>query len=146
MNHVRKLAAIVALAPAALTPAALHAGGLSEPVMEQAVVVEESSASSSDGLVVPMMLMLMLVAVASANGSGVSPASDMRLKTDIRATGRTAAGLPLYQFRYRGTPILFEGVMAQDVLSVRPDAVIMDPSGYMRVDYPKLGLRMRIVE
>jgi hypothetical protein len=36
----------------------------------------------------------------------------------------------------------FEGVMAQDVLEVMPDAVVVGPDGYYRVKYGQLGIRM----
>jgi hypothetical protein len=49
--------------------------------------------------------------------------SDSRLKTDIRQVGTTAHDLPLYTFRYIGDDGHYEGVMAQDVLKVMPEAV-----------------------
>ena len=33
------------------------------------------------------------------------------------------------------------GVMAQEVLKVEPEAVIVAPDGFYRVDYARLGLR-----
>jgi hypothetical protein len=36
--------------------------------------------------------------------------------------------------------------MAQDLLSVRPDAVLLTPSGYYKVDYDKLDIRMHPLE
>jgi hypothetical protein len=71
--------------------------------------------------------------------------SDRRLKTDIQACGTTSLGLTLYTFRYQGGTELFEGVMAQDVLGVRPDAVSVGTDGFYRVHYSKLGLAMRRV-
>ena len=74
---------------------------------------------------------------------GIKPPSDLRLKTDIRAIGTTAHGLPLYTFRYIDAPGLYEGVMAQDVLGVMPAAVEMAEDGYYRVDYEMLGIPFR---
>jgi len=71
---------------------------------------------------------------------GGKPASDVRLKTDIRRIGTAAHGLPLYSFRYIGEPELYEGVMAQDVLPVMPAAVSVAEDGYFRVDYERLGI------
>jgi hypothetical protein len=68
--------------------------------------------------------------------------SDRRLKTDIVRVGQLRAGIPLYRFRYIGRTEVFVGVMAQDVLPVVPEAVITDASGFMRVDYRRLGTRM----
>jgi hypothetical protein len=65
------------------------------------------------------------------------------LKEDIRHVGTTAHDLPLYTFRYRGQAGIYEGVMAQDVLAVRPDAVTIGDDGFYRVDYTKLGIAFR---
>jgi hypothetical protein len=70
------------------------------------------------------------------------PPSDLRLKEDIRWIGITRHGLPYYQFKYVGLPGLYAGVMAQDVLSVVPEAVSIGDDGFYRVDYGKLGIRM----
>ena len=72
-----------------------------------------------------------LFGLASA---GVGMFSDRRLKTDIQRVGRTDAGTPIYTYRYAwGGPVQM-GVMAQDV----PEACIMDPSGFWRVDYERV--------
>lgn len=68
--------------------------------------------------------------------------SDVRLKQNIDAVGSMAEGLPLYSFRYLWDDTEYVGVMAQDVLEVRPDAVLLGEDGYYRVDYAKLGTRM----
>ena len=67
--------------------------------------------------------------------------SDTRLKRDIHAIGRLASGLTLYRFRYLWSDVEMVGVMAQEVLKVAPEAVIMGEDGYYRVDYERLGLR-----
>jgi hypothetical protein len=66
--------------------------------------------------------------------------SDVRLKTDITRVGTAAHGLPLYSFRYVGETEVYEGVMAQDVLGVMPEAVSVAEDGYFRVDYERLGI------
>jgi hypothetical protein len=71
--------------------------------------------------------------------------SDARLKTNIEKVGKTVLDLPLYHFRYRSGDDRFEGVMAQDVLKVAPDAVVTGDDSYYRVDYIKLGIAMRRV-
>ena len=67
--------------------------------------------------------------------------SDVRLKQDVQPLG-AAAALPLYAFKYLDDDTEYVGVMAQDVLKVRPDAVSTGPDGYYRVNYAKLGIRM----
>ena len=71
-----------------------------------------------------------------------SDLSDARLKTDIEQVGTTVYGLPLYHFRYKTGTERFEGVMAQDILEVMPDAVVVGEDGYYRVKYGQLGIRM----
>jgi len=71
-----------------------------------------------------------------------SAESDVRLKADMEQVGTTVYGLPLYHFRYKTGEERFEGVMAQDVLEVMPDAVSIGSNGFFRVDYAKLGIAM----
>jgi hypothetical protein len=64
--------------------------------------------------------------------------SDRRMKTDIVQIGQTRSGFPLYRFRYLldHPTIRRIGVMAQDLLATRPEAVVETPIGYL-VDYAK---------
>jgi Chaperone of endosialidase len=71
------------------------------------------------------------------------PPSDLRLKHEVRRVGTTVFGLPLYHFKYIGKPETYEGVMAQEVLQVMPDAVSVGADGYYRVNYTALGTSMR---
>ncbi len=73
-------------------------------------------------------------ATAVANGSGLAP-SDRRLKRNIVRVGTHALGVGLYEFSYIGSTARHSGVMAQDVLTVRPEAVITGADGFYRVDY-----------
>jgi len=71
--------------------------------------------------------------------------SDIRLKSDIEQVGVAANGLPLYNFRYFWSDAVYQGVMAQDVLKVCPEAVVTTATGFMAVDYGMLGLEMKRV-
>lgn len=71
--------------------------------------------------------------------------SDRRLKVDISDIGTTVYGLPLYRFRYSDREGVYEGVMADDVLRVKPSAVSCGDDGFLRVNYRSLGLEMRRV-
>lgn len=73
-----------------------------------------------------------------AIGTFISAFSDRRLKTDIEKIGEREDGLGVYSFRYLWSPARFIGVMAQEVLKVKPEAVIHTPSGYMAVNYGAL--------
>jgi hypothetical protein len=67
--------------------------------------------------------------------------SDIRLKHDIRLLGHLDNGLGYYRFSYNGSDKAYVGVMAQEVQSVRPDAVVRGHDGYLWVNYKMLGLR-----
>jgi hypothetical protein len=67
----------------------------------------------------------------------LSKFSDARLKTDVRRMGYADNGLPIYLYRYRGSPVFELGFMAQDVEQVRPEAVSMHPSGFKMVNYDR---------
>ena len=69
--------------------------------------------------------------------------SDMRLKKDIIRVGTTRHQLPLYDFSYINQAGRFEGVMAQDVLKVMPEAVSIGADGFYRVNYTMLGIEMK---
>lgn len=68
---------------------------------------------------------------------GALPFSDRRLKDNIKRVGETQDGAPIYTYSYKDDPngIIHMGVMAQDV----PEARVMDPSGFYRVDYSKVN-------
>jgi len=64
--------------------------------------------------------------------------SDRRLKTDVEKLGERPDGLGVYAFRYLWSPVRHIGVMAQEVLGVKPEAVVHLPGGYMAVNYGAL--------
>ena len=64
----------------------------------------------------------------------------MRLKHDIVLLGRLDDGLGYYRFVYNGGHTAYVGVMAQEVRTVMPEAVMRGADGYMRVSYDRLGL------
>jgi hypothetical protein len=54
-----------------------------------------------------------------------------------------ADGIGLYRFRYTWSDQVYVGVIAQEVLAVRPDAVVRGPDGYLRVDYGRIAARFQ---
>jgi hypothetical protein len=80
----------------------------------------------------------------SAAGLGLSAYSafsDERLKENIEPIGASDNGTNLYLYNYKGDPTPRVGPMAQEVAETNPDAVHMDPSGFLKVNYSKaLGL------
>lgn len=83
-------------------------------------------------------------ALGSAGGTiGGWLFSSEKLKTDIHDTGaETKDGIPLKTFRYKGSPMLNMGVMAEDAQRKRPDAVRSVGGGVKQVNYDKLGSPM----
>lgn len=69
-------------------------------------------------------------------------ASDRRLKRDIERIGTRPDGLGVYAYRYLWSPLRHIGVMAQEVLRVKPGAVVRMEggplSGYLAVNYGAL--------
>ena len=90
---------------------------------------------------------------AKASKSTPQPTSDKRLKRNIAFIGNSPSGIPTYTFKYRegmnlangyttlDTVNTFVGAMAQDLLELAPEAVIMNQDdGYYRVDYSKIDV------
>jgi outer membrane protein OmpA-like peptidoglycan-associated protein len=103
-------------------------------------------AEASDAPVVPIYRAGGGGGGGGGGGSGGGGWSDRRLKRNIVRIGESACGLPLYRFQYIWGGPEYVGVMAQDLIALRPDALILDDSGYFRVDYDKLGFPMRTLE
>lgn len=76
-------------------------------------------------------------------GAAAMTFSDARLKTNIRLIELRPDGIGRYLFNYRGQPTVYQGVLAQEVVVVHPEAVMLDPnSGFMMVDYAAIGEQM----
>jgi len=71
----------------------------------------------------------------SLGSAAMTAFSDRRLKRDVMRIGRMANGLAIYAYRYLWSPAVHVGVMAQEVMSVNPKAVIRRPDGFLMVDY-----------
>jgi len=69
--------------------------------------------------------------------------SDIRLKEKIERAGVSPSGIPIYEFNYIGSNNRYSGAMAQDLLEINPDAVMMDTSGYYKVNYDNIDVDMR---
>lgn len=73
-------------------------------------------------------------------GFGLDKLSDVRAKMDITYIGQLEPGIGWYTFRYKHDPdTVHEGVMAQEVIQVRPEAV-HEYRGLLHVDYAQLGV------
>lgn len=74
---------------------------------------------------------------------GASLFSDVRLKEDVKLVGKEN-GINIYEFKYKGKPERYRGVMAQEVREVIPEAVI-EKDGFLAVDYDKIGIEFKEV-
>lgn len=73
----------------------------------------------------------------------VTPPSDIKLKSNIVKLGTTDLGIGLYEYDILDRREI--GVMAQEVITVRPEAVTMGRDGFFRVNYDILGLERKVV-
>lgn len=71
-------------------------------------------------------------------GSVAGAISDMRFKEAISHIGTLASGVRTYTFRYIGDTLTRFGVMAQEVLQIKPEAVGVLDDGTLYVDYSKV--------
>src|SRR6266496_6841210 len=69
--------------------------------------------------------------------------SDVNLKHDISLIGHLDNGLGFYRFSYNGSDKAYVGVIAQEVQTVVPQAVVRSRDGYWNVLYDKLGLKFQ---
>jgi len=75
--------------------------------------------------------------------------SDIRVKKNIERVGETPSGIPIYTFDYKeghGPAGRYEGVMAQDLIELAPDAVAQMPNGYLGVQYDMIDADFRRVD
>ena len=112
--------------------------GLSSILGSQSNIYAADLANSGGGLGA-------VLGLAGQLGSAAIMSSDRRLKEDIEPVGvDQATGLNLYEFTYKDDPEQrrFRGVMADEVESKFPDAVVYDDLGFASVDYGMLGIQM----
>jgi hypothetical protein len=55
-------------------------------------------------------------------------------------------GIGLYRFKYLWGERNYVGVVAQEVATIVPDAVVKGADGYLRVNYTHLGLNLQTWE
>ena len=66
-------------------------------------------------------------------GAGITKYSDRRLKSNIVRIGTHPLGIGIYEYDIDGSRQ--RGVMADEVLTVLPEAVLTGDDGYMMVNY-----------
>jgi hypothetical protein len=84
--------------------------------------------------------------VGRGGGGGGGRRSDVTLKHDIVLLGHLDNGIGLYRFSYNGSDKSYVGVLAQDVQTIMPNAVVRGSDGYLRVFYDKVGVKFQSYE
>ena len=67
--------------------------------------------------------------------------SDIRMKEDIKLVGKSPSGINIYNFKYKGDDVTYQGVMAHQV----PEASMVNDDGYLMVDYSKIDVEFKKV-
>ena len=87
------------------------------------------------------------LSVTAPEGQQFGPmASDIRLKENIIKVGNSPSGINIYEWNYKGNAQRYRGVMAQEILERHPEAVALQPDGYMSVYYGKIDVKMEMVK
>ena len=87
------------------------------------------------------------VTQTAPSGQNAGPmASDVRLKENITKVGNSPSGINIYEWNYKGNTQRYRGVMAQEILERHPEAVALQPDGYMSVYYGKIDVNMEMVK
>ena len=87
------------------------------------------------------------LSVTAPEGQQFGPmASDIRLKENIIKVGNSPSGINIYEWNYKGNTQRYRGVMAQEILERHPEAVALQPDGYMSVYYGKIDVNMERVK
>ncbi len=71
----------------------------------------------------------------AASVGAMAAFSDIRLKENITAVGKLDNGLTVYLFNFKGSNTPQIGLIAQEVIEQKPEAVVEDSDGYLLVRY-----------
>ena len=88
-------------------------------------------------------MVMMLIIWLSLLGGGLSLFSDVRLKENIEYI-ETVDGINVYEFDYIDQPGRYKGVIAQEVIQDKPEAIRWQ-DGFMKVIYDLLPVDMEVV-
>ena len=101
----------------------------------------------------PVMQNVALAAFTDALGIASSVAgiysgfkgSDRRLKENIKKIGESISGLGIYKFNYIGKAKQYIGAMADEVMQVKPEAVVTMDNGYLGINYSLIDVDFKEV-
>ena len=84
-----------------------------------------------------------LIGAGASIASAAIMASDRELKENIKKVGYEK-GFNIYEFNYKGDKQKYKGVLAQEVIKVKPEAIVHTDNAIL-VDYDAIGLKMEKV-
>lgn len=100
----------------------------------------------------PVMQNVGLAAFTEALSIGMQVASpfiiassDRRLKENIKKIGKSISGLNIYKYNYIGKAKQYIGAMADEVMQVKPEAVVTMDNGYLGVNYSLIDVDFKEV-
>lgn len=103
-----------------------------------------TQAKTAAGVSTQPSLASQLGSLALGAASAYKSFSDIRMKENIERVGTLPSGLAVYDFDYKqefkdeAGHGRFRGVMAQEVVELFPEAVVVADNGYYAVDYAKI--------
>lgn len=85
--------------------------------------------------------------VDTTSGGPYMRSSDIKLKENITKIGKSPSGINIYEWNYKSAPdTRYRGVMAHEILNIHPEAVALQPDGYMSVLYGRIDVNMEMVK
>lgn len=122
-------------ATSSASPAPLFQGAQAQAAYNQGLYNQQVAADNS------MMGGLFGLGGSVLQGAGAAGGfgnlfSDRRLKSNIKRIGNHRLGIGVYEYEIFGRPEI--GVMADEVMKVKPEAVSRHASGYLQVNYGML--------
>ena len=100
----------------------------------------------------PVMQNVGLAAFTEALSIGMQVASpfiiansDRRLKEYIKKIGKSISGLNIYKYNYIGKAKKYIGAMADEVMQVKPEAVVTMDNGYLGINYSLIDVDFKEV-
>jgi hypothetical protein len=85
--------------------------------------------------------------VDTTSGGPYMRSSDIKLKENITKVGNSPSGINIYEWNYKSAPdTRYRGVMAHEILNIHPEAVALQPDGYMSVLYGRIDVNMEMVK
>jgi hypothetical protein len=110
-------------------------GATAAPIMDAAMA--QGSANSAQNAQNSSSTNAALASAASI--AAMMMFSDRRLKKNLRRLGRHPVGVDRYSWDWADDSGSSHGVIAQELLEIRPDAVVSGADGWLRVRYDLIG-------